>query len=347
MRKIVEGNRPEKPGNNLRKVEPAGNSKAIARRDAHPVSKNNNNIKVKPAHRGKKKKKKVLPVLIAVGVVALIGIIIAGVFGDQYYSDAMAMKDRMQNRAEQLKIYLGDFANYVKDSNYDAADGTIAKIDNITGEMRGELSDPKWQVATFVPGVGSDLKNADKLLGIVEEASNTILKPTVKYLRNNGFIEGKKNINTKLILSKDFSVKLGELAEYIDTVCPAAEKVLTDFNSIPEFKMEQIESKISKYRKIAKDNDAEIRAYLKFIKERSLKSYYQQSVACIVKLNVKTGKIHLELWQQADDGRGMTPCHEQSLMAFDIKGNSQLFAKYVMEILSERLALKKDKVAME
>ena len=75
-------------------------------------------------------------------------------------------------------------------------------------------------------------------------------------------------------------------------------------------------------------------AYLKFIKERSLKSYYQQSVACIVKLNVQTGIIHLELWQQADDGRGMTPCHEQSLMAFDVKGNSQLFAKYVMEILS-------------
>ena len=47
-------------------------------------------------------------------------------------------------------------------------------------------------------------------------------------------------------------------------------------------------------------------AYLKFIKERSLKSYYQQSVACIVKLNVQTGIIHLELWQQADDGRGMT-----------------------------------------
>ena len=88
-------------------------------------------------------------------------------------------------------------------------------------------------------------------------------------------------------------------------------------------------------------------AYLKFIKERSLKSYFQQSVACIVKLNVQTGIIHLELWQQADDGRGMTPCHEQSLMAFDVKGNSQLLAKYVMEILSERLALKKDKVAME
>ena len=50
---------------------------------------------------------------------------------------------------------------------------------------------------------------------------------------------------------------------------------------------------------------------------------------------------------QADDGRGMTPCHEQSLMAFDVKGNSQLLAKYVMEILRERLALKKDKVAME
>ena len=57
--------------------------------------------------------------------------------------------------------------------------------------------------------------------------------------------------------------------------------------------------------------------------------------------------IHLELWQQADDGRGMTPCHEQSLMAFDVKGNSQLLAKYVMEILRERLALKKDKVTME
>lgn len=267
MRKIVDGNRPENPGNNLRIVEPADKSRAIAKRDAHPVTRNEKNIKVKPAHRGKKKK--ALPVLIAVAVVVFIGIIIAGVFGDQYYADAMAMKDRMQNRAEQLKIYLGYFANDVKNGDYDAADGTIAKIDNITGEMRGELSDPKWQVATFVPGVGGDLKNADKLLGIVEEASNTILKPTVKYLRNNGFIEGKKNINTKLILSKNFSVKLTELADYIDTVCPAAEKVLTDFNSIPEFKMDQIESKISKYRKIAKDNDAEIRAYLKFIKEVS------------------------------------------------------------------------------
>ena len=88
-------------------------------------------------------------------------------------------------------------------------------------------------------------------------------------------------------------------------------------------------------------------AYLKFIKERSLKSYYQQSVACIVKLNVQTGIIHLELWQQADDDIGMTPCHEQSLMAFDVRGNSLFFAKYVMEILSERLALKKDKEAME
>ena len=46
-------------------------------------------------------------------------------------------------------------------------------------------------------------------------------------------------------------------------------------------------------------------------------------------------------------GVGMTPCHEQSLMAFDVKGNSQLLAKYVMEILRERLALKKDKVTME
>ena len=43
----------------------------------------------------------------------------------------------------------------------------------------------------------------------------------------------------------------------------------------------------------------------------------------------------------------MNPCHEQIIIAFDVKVNSQLLAKYVMEILSERLALKKEKVAME
>ena len=88
-------------------------------------------------------------------------------------------------------------------------------------------------------------------------------------------------------------------------------------------------------------------AYLKFIKERSLKSYYQQSVACIVKLNVQTGKIHLELWQQADDGRYMPSCQEQRLLAFVVYGYRHVLATYVMEILSERLALKKDKVTME
>ncbi len=81
--------------------------------------------------------------------------------------------------------------------------------------------------------------------------------------------------------------------------------------------------------------------YLKFIKERSLRSYYKSSVACIVKQNTQTGMIKLELWQQTDDGRGMTPCCEQKLTVFDMRTNEQLIAKYVMDILKKRLALKK------
>ena len=74
--------------------------------------------------------------------------------------------------------------------------------------------------------------------------------------------------------------------------------------------------------------------------------YYLRNII-ILRIGTGLRYLHLELWQQADDGRGMTPCHEQSLMAFDVKDNSQLLAKYVIEILRERLALKKDKVAME
>lgn len=99
---------------------------------------------------------------------------------------------------------------------------------------------------------------------------------------------------------------------------------------------------LDKSRMVMRSSINSTSTYLKFIKERSLKSYYQSSVACMVKLNAPKGIIRLELWQQTDNDRGMTPCREQDLMAFDIKGNRLLLAKYVMKILRERLALKNE-----
>ena len=212
-------------------------------------------------------------VLILSVVTLMLVAVAAGIFvlvnnGKKYYADTK----KIEAEAEELKASLNEFVENIKKGEYEAADKNIQKIDGITSELRTELNDPKWEMVSKVPEVGPDLaedfKTASKLLDLVSEASDTLMKPAVKFLREKG-LPDKKTFTMKKILSPEFAVMLGEYADLIDTLCPAAEKVLTDFDELPEFKIEKLESKISKYRVLVKENESDVRAYIKFLKDLS------------------------------------------------------------------------------
>lgn len=218
----------------------------------------------KPVHRTKNKKrssKKVVLTVILIIVAVLAGAgIFAAVKGKEYYGAAQMMI----SKAEELKKGLNEVVDNVKKGNYEAADESIKKVDRISAELRTELSDPKWEIVPKVyPEAGEDMANVGKLLDIVDEASNTLMKPGVKYLREKG-LPKKSTFSKEMLFSQEFPAKLTEYADLIDELCPAAEKVIKDFESLPQFNIDKLEKKVSKYRQLLNENKAEITVYLNF-----------------------------------------------------------------------------------
>lgn len=219
-------------------------------------------------HRRHKRHEKAKKIIKAFLLIILFIVVAAGIFvavkGRTYY-DAAKM---MTSKAEELKSGLTDAVTNIKKGDYDAADAAIAKVDRLSEEMKVELNDGKWEIIDRVPKVGEDIFTAKKLLNVVDEASETLLKPAVKYLRNKG-LPDKSNLSADKVFTEEFCDTLDQFADLIDLLCPAAEKVIKDFNEVPEFNIKKVEAKVSKYRKFAKNNENEIYAHLKFLEQTS------------------------------------------------------------------------------
>ena len=228
-------------------------------------SKEKETLTGKDTGKTKKKNKKRVALIVVLVIFALLAG--AGIFayvkGNEYYG-AYKM---MSASAEELKSGLNEVADNVKKGDYKAAEASIAKVDNVSSDLRRQLADPKWEIVPKVyPEAGEDMQTAAKLLDVVDEASATLLKPAVKYLNEKG-LPKKSTFTKEMLLSDKFPALLVEYADLIDELCPAVEKVLADFNSLPKFNIEKLESKVSKYRVLAKDNEPEIKAYLVFFKD--------------------------------------------------------------------------------
>ena len=203
-----------------------------------------------------------LAIILFIVVLVVGGLGFAGYQAYEYYNGATALV----RNAEDLKKEIKALATHVQKGNYEAANLSVQKIDKLSADMRATLSDDRWQFAQDkAPKYGDDLKTAVKFLDVVDEASNTLFKPGIKYLREKGL--PSKATFTKI--NPELGKTLNEYADLIDELCPAIEKVLNDFNALPVFEYEKLEAKVSKYRTLAKENDPEIRIYLKFLKETS------------------------------------------------------------------------------
>ncbi|MBE7069361.1 MAG: DUF4012 domain-containing protein [Ruminococcaceae bacterium] len=221
---------------------------------------------MKNANKTKAKEKKRSPVKLAI-VLVLVALLLgglgfAGYQAYEYYNSGMGLvKD-----AEDLKAELKALVTHIEKGNYEAANLSVQKIDNLSAEMRATINEERWKlVQDKAPKYGEDLKTALKFLDVVDEASNTLIKPVVKHLREKGL--PSKSTFTKI--SPELGNTLNEYAALIDELCPAVEKVLDDFNALPTFQMEKLESKVSKYRTLAKENEPEIKTYLKFAMKAS------------------------------------------------------------------------------
>ena len=203
-----------------------------------------------------------LVIIFTILAALLAGLVIVGCEGLRYYKDANALVDH----AEGLKTELKALVTHIEKGNYEAANLSSQKIDKLSAEMRVIIKDERWQmIKEKAPQYGNDLDTAVKFLDVIDEASELLIKPGVQYLREKGLPD--KSTFSKI--DPELGHTLIGYADLIDQFCPAIEKVLNDFNELPVFEMEKLESKVSKYRTLAKENTPDILIYLKFLKETS------------------------------------------------------------------------------
>ena len=152
---------------------------------------------MKNAHETKVKKRSPVKITIILVIVALLltGLVFAGREAYRYYQDANVLVDH----AEGLKAELKALVTHVEKGNYEAANLSVQKVDTLSAEMRQIINDERWKlIEEKAPKYGDDLKTAQKFLDVVDEASNTLIKPAIKYLREKGL--PSKDTFTKICL---------------------------------------------------------------------------------------------------------------------------------------------------
>lgn len=129
------------------------------------------------SHSGKKrltKQQKKKRTITIVSIVAAV-VVIIGIIGAKGLSDAKGM---LKN-ANELKTEMTDMLGAVKSQDAEAANTAVLKLDNTTHKISKTLSSPLWKMASHIPVAGKYVKSVDTLIGLVEDASDDIIKPAV------------------------------------------------------------------------------------------------------------------------------------------------------------------------
>ena len=105
------------------------------------------------------------------------GLVIVGREGIRYYKEAHVLVDH----AEDLKSELKALVTHVEKGNYEAANLSVQKIDNLSAEMRQIITDERWvSLREKTPKYGDDLDTAVKFLDVVDEAFEYLINKSSK-----------------------------------------------------------------------------------------------------------------------------------------------------------------------
>lgn len=215
-----------------------------------------NNIKVRQPRKYTKKSKTAI-VLLSILLVFLSLLLFAEIkvikLYDDYYASAMAL----MTDANELKTSIKKSVSYLKAGDADSADTEITKIESSIDSLQASLSDEKWDklsaLPVFGPKIAEDLDTVDKALIIADEANETVLKPTSSYIHKLGMPDVNKiDMNN---MGPEMAQRIYGYCDMIDTICPAAEKVMDDLNNLPKFNFDILEGKISQYRALPQQSE--------------------------------------------------------------------------------------------
>lgn len=170
-----------------------------------------------------------------IGIIVAIVLVLGGVTGYCFYRSAKAVKASATELMADLPTIMDSLKSGDTSSLETSVDGAVEKADYINAEVHT----PLWDLMTFVPVVGEDVKSVQQLGEVASTLTNDVLVPISKNLNGVGLSE--------LINDGSVNIDLLEtLIQTLDQVGPEITNCGEIVDSMPEPHISQLQSVISK-----------------------------------------------------------------------------------------------------
>lgn len=185
--------------------------------------------KRKPGH-GKK-------VAMVVAIVVAVILVAGGAYGFALYNSVKTVKADAATAMAQAST----LKKSIKDGDGEALKSSVTVVANSTDAIYREVTSPLWNVATFIPVVGEDVKSAQTLVSAAKNLVNNALEPLSNEIAGVSLssLVSDGAINAELISS---------LCSSGLEVLPVVEDSVNQINSLPDAHISQVAAIINKVK---------------------------------------------------------------------------------------------------
>lgn len=185
--------------------------------------------KRKPGH-GKK-------VAMVVAIVVAVILVAVGAYGFALYNSVKTVKADAATAMAQAST----LKKSIKDGDGEALKSSVTVVANSTDAIYREVTSPLWNVATFIPVVGEDVKSAQTLVSAAKNLVNNALEPLSNEIAGVSLssLVSDGAINAELISS---------LCSSGLEVLPVVEDSVNQINSLPDAHISQVATIINKVK---------------------------------------------------------------------------------------------------
>ena len=185
----------------------------------------------------KRRRRSVAPV-VAFVVVLLLGLVaIGGFFGFRLLSEAREVKAQ----AKEVVALVEDVPDAILAGDTASLPQTANQVSSLAGQINNTVHGTLWNIASYLPYVGSDIKSAQVLGDTLVDLSANALVPVSNSLQglDLGDLIANRRINIE---------KLSLLTGAIGQVTPVIERAAATIDALPTANIQQVRDYIEKVR---------------------------------------------------------------------------------------------------
>ena len=112
----------------------------------------------------------------------------------------------LMEHARALKTDLKDLLEQIQAQDAEGAEKARAQMQKDMKKLRSAVNSPAYQVAELAPGVGRDLKTAEELLSILQDADRDLIGPYLELMKSGSLSD----------LNQDGGIRVDVLLRYLD-----------------------------------------------------------------------------------------------------------------------------------